>query len=275
MQQRYDTTQRINVKYANGAGGKFFISCLFLFDQIAHWDQSVQFGKQSYWQWYQTQWSEDNSKWMLVEPWLPWNLIFYSRRLSRNNDLRVDQYNTLVEANASAYFRKCWKENLKIVDHWHKRSVPEFLKESIWMEILIDKDGLDIYKHLAKNKVWLWDQDTCTVTSMHDHPAWINNKFQGKDLEFRTSFNNNYTITGYSTYDDFFTEYLLKQPYVDPFLSTLPDPSCIFSIQLADLVNQDRFIDHMTILEDYFDQQLDHDLLSRAHTLWATRSGLI
>lgn len=275
MPQRYNTTQRINVKYANGAGGKFLISCLFLFDQVAHWDRSVQSGDLSYWQWYQTQWAEDNKKWILVEPWLPWNLIFYSRRLSRNNDLTTAEYNQLVEENASEYFRDCWKQNLKIVDHWHKRDVPEFLRDSIWLEILINQEGLDTYKHLVKNKVWLWDDATHTVTSMHDHPDWINNKFHGKDQEFRSAFNNKYAMTEFQSYDEFFTEYLLKQSYVNPFVADTPDPNCVFSIQLADLIKKDNFIDHMQVLENFFNQKLDHDLLSCAHTLWAKRSGLI
>ena len=82
-------------------------------------------------------------------------------------------------------------------------------------------------------------------------------------------------MTEFQSYDEFFTEYLLKQPYVSPFIIDTPDPGCVFSIQLADLIKKDNFIDHMQVLENFFNQKLDHDLLSCAHSLWAKRSGLI
>lgn len=265
----YNTNQNIIVKYPCGAGGKFLISCLFLFDKVAHWVPEVQNHSIDYLQWFQAAWPKNVNTWTKYEPQQPWNINFYSRRFERNNQLSCSEYNLRIESEASDYFFQCWNNGLKIVDHYHKRANTKFQTSALNVEILINDDSLTEFLKFVKNKVWLWDHQTRTVISTLDHPDYAHNEI---NRAHRVQFGNNYYITGYTDYDDFFQNYALTQPYILPFYNVTADPNCIASLDFLDLMVFDRFVGKFAVFENYFDQQINRDLLKYLHTIWISRS---
>lgn len=262
----YCTDQNLVVRYPNGAGGKFLITCLFLFQHVAHWNSDVQHGKISHWDWFQGTWPRDISQWTVVEPNHPWNTNFYSRRLSRNNDLTKHQYNALVDENASDYFFESWHQGYKIVDHFHKKTRTDFQQNSEVIEInLVNQHSVQLYKEMIKQKLWLWDNDTKVAISTLDHPDFAHDS---TSLQHRIQFNNQYLITGYHSYDDLFDNYLAKQEFIKPFVYASADPSSILSLDFADLYSFETLIAGLEKLEQYYNQHINRDLLKKMHVLW-------
>ena len=257
------------VRYPNGAGGKFLISSLFLFDHIAHWKPEVQANDLTYMTWFEETWPDCVSEWMRVEPNQPWHLDFYSRRLFRNNDLDKSTFNRMVRDQASAYFHRCWSEQLIIVDHWHKRSVPEFFSNAQFIEITLDEPSLEAYKINVRNKVFIWDQERRIVISTMDHPDWA---WDAKTLNHIHQYNNPAEFTEFADYDDFFYGYLLDQSWVKPFYCCDPDPRCLFSWTFDTLVDKGGYLSIMHTLSEHWNQTLDIDQLCRMHDIWTSKS---
>lgn len=266
------TDQNIIVKYPCGAGGKFLISCLFLFDEVAHWSPTLQNHDVDHLQWFQNVWPTDVNQWIKREPQQPWNINFYSRRFERGNQLGCVEYNQLIKKEANDYFFQCWNKGLKIVDHFHKQTVPEFHSSALSIEILINDNCKEKFLKVVKNKLWLWDDLNKTAISTLDHPDYAHNEI---NRMHRIKFNNNYFITGYDNYNDFFESYVLKQPYIEPFYNVSSNPNCIASLDFLDLIELDRFIASMSVFENYFNKRLSNDLLKQLHQIWATRSQIV
>lgn len=262
----YCTDQNLIVRYPNGAGGKFLITCLFLFKHIAHWDKDVQHGKVNHWDWFQSTWPQDISQWTVVEPNHPWNTNFFSRRLSRNNDLTSTQYNNLIDENASDYFFESWHQGRKIVDHFHKKIRTDFQHDSEIIDInLVNQHSIELYKEMIKQKLWLWDDASKVATSTLDHPDFAHD---ATSRQHRLQFNNQYLITGYNSYDEFFDNYLAKQEFIKPFMLTSTDTASILSINFADLYEFDRLVAGLEQLEQHYNQPIDKDILKKMHVLW-------
>ena len=268
----YCTDQFLQVRYPNGAGGKFLITSLFHFDQIAHWCQNVQYKKQTHASWFFNHaWPDQVQQWAAKEPNHPWEIGFYSRRMMRNNELSTKEFNLRIELEASQYFHYCWQQGLVIVDHWHKKFIPDFFSRARWIEILLDQQGLETYKHLVKNKLYLHDTEKNIIISTLDHPtyAW-DSRTQNNALKF----NNKYEFDEFKDYDDFFYNYLLKQPWVAPFFNAVPDQNCILSINFSELIQTDSYIAIMEQLSRYFNQSINLDQIKSMHNFWLVKSNI-
>ena len=257
------------VRYPTGAGGKFLISSLFLFDHIAHWKPEVQDGALPYMTWFEHAWPDQVTEWLKVEPNQPWHLDFYSRRFNRNNDLDKSSFNCMVRDQASEYFHRCWQHGFTIVDHWHKRSVPQFFSNATVIEITLDSNSLDAYKHCVKNKVFIWDNDRRVVISTMDHPDWAWNTKTRQNIDH---FKNPAELAEFDDYDDFFYGYLLDKPWVKPFYQSVPDPRCLFSWNFNTLVDRDGYLSIMDTLSGHWNQSLDTDQLCRMHDIWTNKT---
>lgn len=269
----YCTDQNLIVRYPNGAGGKFLITCLFLFDAVAHWETKVQNNKITHWEWFCNTWPDDISQWSIVEPNHPWTTNFFSRRFDRGNNLTCDQYNDLVSKDASDYFFECWNKGLKIVDHFHKKRRPDFQKNSIVVEInLPSVNDITLYKQLIKSKLWLWDDDTKTAISTLDHPDFSHDE---TTRLHRLQFQNQSIISGYDTFDQLFDQHLSHQGFVAPFLYAEADPTALVSLSLSELVEFEQFVVHLKKLEEHFEQAIDYNFVYKMHNLWKQHSQLI
>ena len=268
----YCTDENLIVRYPNGAGGKFLITCLFLFKHVAHWDRDVQNGKVDHWDWFQSTWTRDISRWTVVEPNHPWNTNFFSRRLSRNNDLTSDNYNQLVKEHASTYFFESWRQGRKIVDHFHKKIRTDFQQQSEVIEInLVNQHSIDLYKEMVKQKLWLWNDQTKIATSTLDHPDFAHD---ATSRQHRLQFNNQYLISGYNSYDELFDNYLANQEFIKPFIHATADTSSILSIDFADLYKFETLVAGLEQLERHYNQPIDKDTLKKMHVLWKDLSSI-
>lgn len=266
----YSTNQNLIVRYACGGGGKFLISSLFLFDNVAHWNEQVQQGTEHNANWVNTVWPTHVSEWSKFEPQQPWNLNFFSRRFDRNNHLTTEQYDKLVQEYASKYFFQCWNQGLLIVDHYHKRQRLAFQTNSRIIDIGLSSQSLEVYKTLVKHKLWLWHDPTKTIISTLDHPDYSHSE---TSRFHREQFNNNYIMSGYKDYDDFFENWLLQQYFVKPFVDQ-PVVDADITLDLLDLVDLDRYIGTIEKLEKYFNQTVNHDTCVFMHHTWSERSQL-
>ena len=267
----YCTDQNLIVRYACGAGGKFLISTLFMFDNVAHWNAQVQHRTQPSFDWVNRVWSKQVKDWSKFEPQQPWNLNFFSRRFDRNNQLTIEQYNKLVHEHASEYFFQCWDQGLLIVDHYHKRQRLAFQTNSKIIDISLSSQSLDVYKTLVRHKLWLWQDSSKTIISTLDHPDYSHND---TSRMHREQFKNDYIISGYNSYDDFFENWLLQQNFVKPFVNQAENDADI-TFDLLDLVELDRYIASIEKLEKYFNQTINHDTCVSMHCMWTERSQII
>jgi hypothetical protein len=268
----YTTDQNLIVRYPNGAGGKFVITCLFLFDQVAHWDTQVYNNQQSHWDWFQQTWPDNISQWSIREPNHPWSTNFFSRRYNRNNNISVETYNNLVEEHASEHFFTCWRKGLKIVDHFHKKFRPSFQASADIVEINLSTDrSIELYKDIVQKKLWLWNPETKEIISTLDHPDYAHDEVSRLH---RLKFNNESTITGFNSYDDFFNQRLSNEEFVKPFLYAEPDSSCILSMNFEDLYQFDALLGRLEVVEKKYNQTLNKDLLKSMHNIWLTKSQI-
>jgi len=268
----YCTEQNIVVRYPNGAGGKFFITCLFLFDHVAHWDKSVQDGKRSHMDWFKSAWPNDISQWSIHEPNIPWDTMFFSRRFPRNNNITCDEFNQLVTDHASDYFFECWNNGLKITDHFHKKTRTQFHELADLIEITLPNNhSVELYKEMVKQKLWLWDEETKTVISTLDHPDYCHDN---TNLKHKLEWKNKDTFTNYNTFDDFFYDVLIRYNTIGPFVKTDPDPSAIVSFDFAYLYQFESLLSVIEKLETYYNQKVDYDKLRQMHTIWREKSRI-
>ena len=268
----YCTDQNLIVTYPHGAAGKFFLTCLSLFDEIACWSPQVQHNKLDFITWVENCWPEVTYTWVKYEPNQPWGISFYSRTHSRGNELSCDQYNKEVQANASDYFFECWNNGLTIIDHFHKRTVPDFHQSAKRIEILVTDECMLDYQKMVREKLWSWDDANKVGISLLDLPELAHNEV---NKGHRLKFNNPVHVAGYNSFEELFENHILNLPSIKPFVNVEPDLSTITSLTFSDIVNCDRFVSTMNRFEDYFGQKLDTDKLVELQTLWAKRSKLI
>jgi hypothetical protein len=264
----YVTDQFLIVRYPNGAGGKFLIASLMMFEQIAHWIPRVQYGIWPYIEWFESAWPEKMSSWVTQEPNQPWNLDFYSRRWFRNNDQTEVWFNTQVEKYCSKYFFECWDKNLIIIDHWHKKTIPKFFCRSRFIDINLPSRCLDTYKNFVRNKLFLYDQERQIIISTMDHPEYSWNSRTQQNTKI---FKNQYEFP-VKDYDSWFYEHLVQQHWVKPFIDPVEDDTSFLSLDFDQLLDVSGYIDIMLNLSDIFDQKLDQDLLMKMHTIWCSKS---
>lgn len=267
MTPNYCTDQFLLVKYPTGAAGKFFITSLFLLPGIAPWQADIK----DFRAWFESAWPEDCRHWVKVEPNQPWGLDFYSRRLDRNNTISCNEFNANVIKHATPYFHRCWQQGLMIVDHWHKRWVPEWFRNSRQIEITLSDASLDAFRACVSQKLFLWDHASGGVISTLDHPDWA---WRKTNVDHIREFGNASLLKGFANYDDFFYNYLLEQPYVKPFRNTNHEGHCLMSLDFKHILQLDSYIDHIDQLARHFGGTVDHDILRFMHATWIRKSGI-
>jgi hypothetical protein len=196
--------------------------------------------------------------------------------MDRGYDLTQQDYDNFINKSASEYFHRCWNNKLQIVDRYNKGVAPAFLNQGLWIDILIDDQGQDIYKFLASRKLWLWNDSQKLIISQLDHPDWIMSKYKHNknELAGRINYNNQYKLSGYTSFDDFFERYLKFQNFITPYMTNSKINNGL-EITISELVNFDAFSESFVNIEKHFDQKINRDQLKKYHLLWTQRSGLI
>jgi hypothetical protein len=273
----FNCRQFTHVNYAPGSGGNFLISSLFLFDRIAHWDCDVQHGRFDHAAWLDSVWASSGDRWVFQEPWMPWNITCYSRRMPAGNNLTESEYNDFIQHHASEYFHECWKNDLVIVERFNKGVRSKFLDQACWIDIIVTDECINTYKFLVSSKLWIWKNDQQVVISQLDHPDWLAQKYSPQSVEYqkRMRFANQYEFAGYENFDDFFVRYLQHQSFIAPYLTQQPIHTDAICLSLSELVAFDRLSLKLTEIEDLFGQRLDRNVLKHQHNLWCQRSRLI
>jgi len=257
----YCTDQWCVVKYPCGAGGKFLANCLFLFDQVAHWDSIT--GKQETVDYFQKTILQ-NKPWLKKELNHKWGINFFSRSYERNNDASVETFNNEVVATSTDYFNECWNKGLTIVDHWGKPYNPSFWEKAKKINIIID--DYDRYKKLVMTKLFKVEGDQ--IISLLDIPQTC---ATSDNLAYTQKYNNQYQFPLMST-NEFFETHVEKLPWLDPWLydsvNILTAKEITF--KLSEILDYNKFIKKFKEIEDLFSETISKNYLKDLHTAWTT-----
>lgn len=254
----YCTDQWMILNYPAGSGGKFIGNCLFLFDSVAHWhniqgaDQTVEYFRQTI--------LRKEESWLTRELNDRWDITFFSRCYPRNNNLTTQEFNTLVDANASEYFFDCWQRDLTILDFWCKPKFPAFWQSANSVSIIID--DIEIYKKLALSKLYKIKNDT--IISLLDAPTEIATDENKKNAAL---FNNQYEFP-LTDLDEFFDQHVKPKPWLEPWIGFTGNPDR-FNIKISELVDCNKFIEKFQWFEDHFKQSIPRNYIITMHDIWS------
>ena len=85
------------------------------------WDPEVENGMISHQDSLLKYWNDKSpSFWLKTEPSVHWHSKFYSRTFPRGDNIGLEEYNTLMNANEDDYFKSCWDKGKIILDFLHK-----------------------------------------------------------------------------------------------------------------------------------------------------------
>jgi hypothetical protein len=255
----YCTDQWLVVKFPAGAGGKFLLNCLFLFDKVPHWHGT--FDQQQTVEYFRHTILDKEKSWLKKELNQKWNLNFFSRTYLRDNNLTCQQFDQLVAQNASEYFRQCWDQCLMIGDHWAKPQLPEFWQQALAVTIKID--DWELYKSLIYKKLYRIEKDH--IISLLDCPSELATE---SNFSHAKHFDNQYKFDRIDI-DEFFELEIKKQPWLSPWLAH--DYSLEKNIiDLSELINKEKFLQKFTTFENIFKQQIPKKYLIEMHDIWST-----
>lgn len=256
----YGTDQWTILKYPCGAGGKFLANCLFLFDKVAHWhgiesqEQTVEYFKK-------TILNPNEPLWLKRELNHRWNLNFFSRSYLRNNNLTLAEFNQLAEQEGSAYFKKCWDNGFKLIDHWGKPTLPEFWQRANSVSIIID--DFQLYENLVMSKLYRINYDQGVISSLLDSPDALGTV---DNIKYATQFQNQHEFPLIDTHE-FFEIEIKKKPWLAPWLE-YKGADDQFTIKLTELLDQHTFINKFEYFENLYKQRIPTKYLIDLHTTW-------
>ena len=260
LMKNYCTDQWTIIKYPAGSGGKFIGNCLFLFDKVAHWHGIT--GKLDIVNYFKQNMLDNSKLWLHKELNHRWNLNFYSRMYPRGNNILEEEFNKLIDLEASEYFHKSWENNFDIIDCFHKPILPAFLKYANSVTIVVD--DIEIYKNLALSKLYVIDYNRNIITSLLDSPVHVatdNNKSMAK------LFNNQYEFPLFDI-DEFFETNVKSMPWLQPWLNINIDINK-FTIKISELINYNSFVAKFQWFEDYYKQKIPRKYLIELHSTWS------
>ena len=256
----YCTNQWMILNYPAGSGGKFIGNCLFLFDKVAHWHGID--GQQATVDYFKETILGPDPSWLHKELNNNWNITFFSRCYPRNNSISTEEFNKLVDTNASDYFRTCWDDSLDIVDFWCKPVFPKFWKNANSVTIVLD--DIEIYKNLALSKLYRIDHNKQTIISLLDAPGELatdDNKVHAQ------LFKNAYEFP-LENLDTFFETNVKLKPWLNPWLDN-PLGNDKFTIKISELVNHNAFVQKFQWFEDYYKQKIPVRYITELHNIWS------
>ncbi len=251
----YCTDQWLIVKYPCGAGGKFLINALFLFDKVPHWHgnlsqpETLEYFKN-------TICNFTDPQWLNREINHQWGTNFFSRSYLRNNDLSCQEFSQLVANYASTYFNSCWTSNLDIVDHWAKPILPKFWQNANSIDIVID--DYNKYQEFLVSKLYQVADDK--IVSLLDVPALGTDTNQ----QYTIKFNNQFEFFDVS-WDSFFENHVKNLPWLNPWLDYTPSG---YYYTLSELLDRSKFIEKFAYFEDFYQQQIPVKYLITLHDTW-------
>jgi len=179
----------IVTRYAPGAAGRFFSCCLQLSPDISSWntksldlDKSSNEFRESMLDYFKESFSFDRLKHLKNEPDIPYICDFYSGTYPRGESISFNEYVNYQKKNTIDYYSIESKKNKFVNLFLHKSKIPEFLKNSIIVNILVDSaESQEIISKLS----WLKHYnviDAFTVDSLEKNPDF-GNKLRRKTIK--------------------------------------------------------------------------------------------
>ena len=229
------------LRYRPGSGGKFLSCCLLTINNVAHWDQRVEYNTLSFVDWVDTLWNDSNI-WFISEPMHEWNTTFFSRTFPRGNDLSLDDYNIQMNEHTTEYFNYVWKSNKLILDVYHRTDLPGWWQGS--KNINLDaRRNCPIHKKMLLAKLYPFNEQTNIGVSLMDKPLdyntnnstqyesninaikycnqWEFGPFENKDQWYQQIWDNDFRINFPIGHVDFYLDQLFDFDQLNKFIATV------------------------------------------------------
>lgn len=171
----------IVTRFPKGGAGRLFSCCLQLSPDISSWCvESLNLDKESkefqslMLNYFEKCFPFDNLSHLRNEPDIPYVCDFYSATYPRGEDVTIDEYVNFQKKNKIDYYSIETKKNKLINLFLHKLTVPDFLKKSIIINIVIDNNNA--HETIAK-LFWLKHYniiDENTIDCLSDNPKFGN-----------------------------------------------------------------------------------------------------
>jgi hypothetical protein len=254
-----DPSRWVILQYKPGCGGKFLATAYSCIDRVASWDFAYQSGKISWMDHVNSLWNiNEQNRWIDKEPQQPWGLPFFSRSMARGSNLSLSKFNSLADSQASEYFYEIWKQDLMLVDYYHRPELPVWWQQATVVKI--DTDIHDpLWHQILLEKVCVWNEQEKTGTNSLDKPwsnecneAKYNNQWRFADFEDKKSWLN----------------WIINNDYRLNFQLDNPD------IYLKDLFDFDCLNNHVKKLAKKLHSQYNVDNLGYLHNHWVGKHNI-
>jgi hypothetical protein len=201
------------VRYAPGSAGNFLISLLQISNRVACWNTSVEEYKNTnkfekeYFNWFTNCFNSNLSEHLKSEPHHPYNLDFFSSKHNRGNNINDFDFIEMLKKTNNHIFLHNIEQKKFTVMRLNKTVVPEFGKNAVVVNILIDTPS---YKWLHRaRQVKLFRHLNGQTTSKENHPEYLVAKRK------KNNFNNPYDFC--ESYFSFAKHRVIGEPVVKIF----------------------------------------------------------
>lgn len=256
-----DPSRWVILQYKAGAGGKFFCACLMTIDRIAHWDQRVGHKEITYKQWVDTQWNhQDVQKWLAFEPMHDWNSNFFSRTFPRGNHISLDEYNQLMNRDASDYFKEIWQSGKLLLDFNNKLYIPAWWHDSFVIKLDAHPDCI-MHRKFLLQKLYPYDPNTKIGTVILDKGL------QEQKQQNAKMFQNPYEFGPFDSEDDWY-QYIWDNDIRLNFQLTEVD------IWLTELLNYNSLLAYIQQIATHLNSGFNEEDLRYVYEYWMEKNKL-
>ena len=173
----------IVTRFPPGAAGRFLCCCLQLSPDISSWNiDSLSYDKSStdfcnkMIKYFEKKFLNDPGLHLRNEPDIPYNYDFYSGTYERGEDVTIEEYIDYQRPNKYNFFFSEIEKGKTINLIMHKSKIPEFLKNSIVVNVYVD--NIQSHDIIAK-LLWLKHYkviDAVTIDKLIHNPNTCNVK---------------------------------------------------------------------------------------------------
>jgi hypothetical protein len=270
----------ILTRFTHGSAGKFLSSVLQTSDKIDHWSSVIQSNKNNLeifkslvLQYTDRTFPNDHSKYLKMEPMVPYNVDLYSSGYPRGNNVTLQQYLDNAQVKNDTRLLKSISDNLKINLIFHKPCPPVFCDSSCAVTITVttesEKDWL--YKTLWSKHFLEKDNRIHYLPSDPDHCSFYS-------LIPVLTYNNQYLFPAeqkQQLYEHYVINDHTNQWYFDPDWFKEYDTDHKINnvfIKLEEILNIDKFLLAMSRIFDHHNLGVpDLSLIEKMHRIWLSK----
>lgn len=280
------TNKFIVTRFPAGAAGRFFSCCLQMSPDISSWNvkslnldkNSIEY-QSSMIDYFNRSFPSNRLLHLKYEPDIPYICDFYSGRYPRGENITLDEYVNYQKKNSIDYFSIETNKNKIINLILHKSRIPDFLKNSLIVNIVVDSD--ESHETIAK-LVWLKHYNVIndsTVDYLIHNPSFGNIKRKSITKKF-----NNVSKIKVDSIREFYFNEIFNNEHLTKFknknfiLEDKTNESCVHEfINFSDILDPKKcLLEINRILEKNNLQKISADsTFNLLHNNWLSKQKII